>query len=82
MRHTKFVEVPAYQAVVFDYNSCDFCGVTIPHNEVMLYAEVTKERIVTKTSFDCCVVCWEQKILPALKALGNDPKIEQCRVYD
>jgi hypothetical protein len=85
MRHMKTVPVPATTKEVVDKTTCDFCGeklkarryerneVTLQHEEGSHYPEGGSG---TRTVFDCCSDCWDSKVMPALKALGASPRVE------
>ena len=86
MKHTKKVEVPAAVKEVVDRVTCDFCGENLPKRDYR-FSEVTLQIDVgssypeagggEKTIFDCCAACWEDKVTPALLALGAKPRVEE-----
>ncbi len=86
MRHMKTVEVPATTETVVDRTTCDFCGATIPNRDYE-FTEVTLQcdegtrypegGSGEKTIFDCCAKCWGDKVMPALRALGGEPRTEE-----
>jgi hypothetical protein len=86
MKHMKTVEVPATTTVVADRTTCDFCGATIPTSGYE-FAEVTLQcdegsrypegGSGEKTIFDCCANCWGSKVMPAMRALGAEPRIQK-----
>lgn len=85
MRHMKTIRVPATTREVEDKKTCDFCGADIPVRRCE-FTKVTLEcdqgvsasegGSGQKTIFDCCANCWDAKVMPALQALGAEPRKE------
>lgn len=88
MEIKKKIEVPATFKEVVVKVLCDFCDKTIKQNRE--YGEKFCEPTIKceegetwpsggsgeTTSFDCCGECWNEKVLPALKAVSiNAPKV-------
>lgn len=83
MQHMKTVVVYAAIKTVVDYTTCDFCPtklgsgrfevkrVTLEFEQGSSYPEGS---MGTKTTVDCCADCWEDKVLPALRDLGAEPR--------
>ena len=86
MRYMKTVQIPATAREEVERLTCDFCGNTI-RTQGHTYTEITLQRedvssypecsSGTKTVFDCCVDCWDGKVMPALQTLGASPRTEE-----
>ena len=86
MKHMKTVPVPAEMKEVVDFVTCDLCGAKIERRGY----EVDRVEVCHKvgehypegghtneTSVDMCGKCFDGKLIPWLRSLNVEPRIEE-----
>jgi hypothetical protein len=86
MKHLKTVQVPASTRDVVDHVSCDLCGREIIEREFYKVDEVEIRHKTgasypdggsgEETSVDMCGKCFDEKLVPWLRAQGVAPRTE------